>query len=192
MKKSLKRLKRKQRRLSRARKGSNRRARAKLSVQKLHHRIANQRKDVLHQLTNYLTKTFKIICIEDLNVSGMMKNHKLARSIADAGWSEFRRQLNYKAEHRGCRISVIDRFFPSSKKCSHCGHIKSDLTLRDRVYNCDSCGSSMDRDLNAALNILKEGTDVSPSIIPTRPDYVRRSTECVNRHESVDRPMRAA
>jgi putative transposase len=107
--------------------------------------------------TTYLTKTKSVIVIEDLNVSGMMKNHCLARSIGDVGLSEFRRHVNYKAIWRDCQVIVANRFFPSSKRCCDCGQIKSDLTLSDRVYVCD-CGNEIDRDLNAAINLEQYGT----------------------------------
>jgi len=99
------------------------------------------------------TKPQRIVAIEDLNVSGMMKNHKLAKSIANVGMYEFRRQLEYKCLWYGKSINYIDRFFPSSKKCSCCGSIKSDLKLSDRTYRCINCGNDMDRDLNASINI---------------------------------------
>jgi putative transposase len=100
-----------------------------------------------------LTKTKSKVVIEDLNVSGMMKNRKLSRAISDLGLFEFRRQLEYKGKWYGCEIDIADRFFPSSKKCSSCGNIKQDLTLADRVYNCLVCGLEIDRDVNASCNL---------------------------------------
>lgn len=137
--------------LSRKQKGSSNRAKAKAKLARLHQRIANVRVDALHKLTTKLATEFDTIGIEDLNVSGMLRNRSLARSIADAGFAEFRRQLEYKSVMTGARVVVIDRFFPSSKTCSQCGTIH-DMKLSDRVMVCD-CGNVLDRDLNAALNI---------------------------------------
>lgn len=139
-------------------KGSNRRAKAKLKVQKLHFRIAKQRQAVLHELSDHLTKTFNLITIEDLNVKGMVKNRKLSRAISDAGFGYLRQMIEYKAKLRNCTLVIADRFFPSSKTCSCCGTVKTDLTLADRVFQC-SCGFSADRDYNAALNLNKYGLD---------------------------------
>jgi len=152
LKKELRKLKKEQKKLSRKVVGSNRRARAKLKVQKTHFRIARQRQAVAHQLSDYVTKTFDRIVIEDLNVKGMIKNRKLSRAISDVGFGMLRQMIEYKAKLRNCVVVIANRFFPSSKMCSSCGQIKQDLTLKDRVYNCD-CGLSIDRDLNAALNL---------------------------------------
>lgn len=157
LKKSLKKLKKYQRKLSRKVKGSNRRAKAKLKVARIHNRVSNQRKDSIHRLTDKLTRENSLICIEDLNVAGMVKNRKLARAISDAGFGEFRRQIEYKAQMRGAKVVVVDRFFPSSKTCSGCGNVKEKLMLSERTYECDQCGLVIDRDHNAALNILRNG-----------------------------------
>ena len=138
--------------MSRKQKGSNRRARAKLKVAKLHFRISNQRQAVLHELSDHLTSHFDQIVIEDLNVKGMVKNHKLARSISDAGFGYLRQQIEYKARLRNCELIIADRFFPSSKRCSDCGAIKKELSLSERIYHCD-CGLNIDRDLNSAINL---------------------------------------
>jgi putative transposase len=159
LKKGLCKLKKYQRRLSRKMFGSNRRARAKLKIARIHHHIANQRRAVLHELTDYLTKTYDVICIEDLNVSGMLKNHKLARAIADAGFGMFRQFLEYKAKLRGNTVVVIDRWYPSSKTCSGCGVVKDKMPLDRRKFVCEHCGLDLDRDHNAALNILSNGED---------------------------------
>ncbi|MFP3644449.1 RNA-guided endonuclease InsQ/TnpB family protein, partial [Paraburkholderia sp. SIMBA_054] len=127
---------------------------AKAKLARLHLRIANVRKDALHKLTTTLATNYSTIGIEDLNVSGMLRNGSLARSIADAGFSEFRRQLEYKAAMTGAQVIVIDRFYPSSKTCSGCGTIH-EITLRDRVLSC-SCGLKMNHDLNAAINIRRQ------------------------------------
>lgn len=159
LKKGLKKLKKRQRRLSRKAKGSNRRARAKLKVARIHRRISNQRKAVLHELTDHLTKTYHTICIEDLNVKGMVKNRSLARAVSDAGFGMFRQFLEYKAKLRGNIVKIVDRWFSSSKTCSGCGMVKKELSLNDREFICEHCGLVMDRDHNAAANILNHGED---------------------------------
>ncbi|RTK96782.1 MAG: transposase [Neisseriaceae bacterium] len=153
LKSNLDRLKRRSKQLSKKQKGSKNRKKAAKKLAKLHYRIANIRKDSLHKITSYLTKTKSKVAIEDLNVSGMLKNRKLSRSIQDIGLFEFRRQLEYKGKWYGCEIIIADRFFPSSKSCSNCGWIKRDLNLKDRVFECDSCGLEIDRDLNASYNL---------------------------------------
>lgn len=158
LKANLKKLAKLQRNLAKKIKGSNHRAKAKLTVAKLHFRIAKQRQALLHELSDYLTKTFSVITIEDLNVKGMVKNRKLSRAISDAGFGYLREMIKYKAHLRNCIIVIANRFFPSSKTCSCCGKIKENLTLADRVFNCE-CGFSADRDLNAALNLNKYGQD---------------------------------
>jgi putative transposase len=154
LKKNLRRLARYQRKLKKKEFKSKNYFKQKTKVAKTHMRISNIRKDVLHKTTTYITKSFQKISIEDLHIKGMLKNHKLARAISDIGFGEFRRQLEYKSEMRGNVLFVADRFFPSSKKCSSCGDINRDLTLKDRTYACP-CGLSIDRDLNAALNLEK-------------------------------------
>ena len=153
LKTNLEKLKRRSRQLSRKVKGSKNRKKAAKRLAKMYQQIANIRKDSLHKITTHLTKTKSKIVIEDLNVSGMMKNRKLSRAISDIGLFEFRRQLEYKGKWYGCEIILADRFFPSSKSCSSCGWIKKDLTLADRTFVCDSCELEIDRDLNASLNL---------------------------------------
>ncbi len=153
LQKNLRKLRKLQRSLSRKVKGSNGYAKAKLKIQKLHFLIARQREAILHQLSDYLTKTFDRIVIENLNVKGMMKNRKLSRAIADVGWGMLRRFIEYKAVLRNCVVVIADRFFPSSKTCSNCGEVKKTLTLKDRIFECDVCGFTIDRDLNAAINL---------------------------------------
>jgi putative transposase len=154
LKANLRRLRRRSRVLARKQRGSNRRARAKLAVAKLHKRVADQRSAVLHEVSDLLTRRFDRIVIEDLAVKNMVKNRRLARSISDAGFGTFRRMLEYKAVLRGNTIIVAPRFFPSSKTCSCCGVIKDELSLNKRTFRCDECGFECDRDLNAALNLL--------------------------------------
>lgn len=148
-------LKRLQQSLSRKVKGSNNYKKAKLKVAKCHETIANQRSDFLHKLTHKLVSENQAIAIEDLNISGMMKNHKLAKHIADASWSEFRRQLVYKCNKFGKTLITINRFEPSSKICSFCGYYNKDLKMGDRIWICPNCGSELDRDVNAAINIKR-------------------------------------
>jgi len=152
LKKALTKLKRLQRVVSRRRKGSANRQKAVRRLAKAHLRVANIRKDALHQATTWLAKTKSAIVLENLNVSGMMKNHHLAQAIADVGMHEFRRQLQYKGQWYGCEVFLADRFFPSTKRCSQCGNEK-ELSLAERVYSCEVCGQVMDRDLNAAINL---------------------------------------
>lgn len=154
LKNHLFRLKKLQRRASKKQKGSNNRKKANLRVAKLHEYIRNSRVDFLHKLSNKLISENQTICLEDLNVKGMLQNHKLAQAISDCSWSEFNRLLEYKAEWSGVNIVRIGRFEPSSKMCSKCGHIKNDLTLKDREWECSKCYTLHDRDINAAKNIF--------------------------------------
>ncbi len=128
---------------------------AQIKIARLHRRIANIRKDTLHKLTTYLAKNHSEIVIEDLNVSGMLKNGKLAKAIADMGFHEFRRQLEYKCQLYGSKLIIADRFFPSSKTCSNCGWYNPDLKLSDRWFCCVSCGSFIERDWNASINLSR-------------------------------------
>jgi len=149
----LSRLRRLSRGLSRKVKGSENRKQAKLKLARLHARIGNVRSDGLHQLTTELTRRFHTIGIEHLNVRGMVKNRHLSRAVSDMGFFEFRRQLDYKAAQRGGRIVVADRWYPSSKTCSACGHRLETLSLSVRDWTCPECGSVHDRDVNAAINL---------------------------------------
>ncbi|MGH8002667.1 MAG: RNA-guided endonuclease InsQ/TnpB family protein [Brasilonema sp.] len=128
---------------------------AQMQIARLHRKIANIRKDTLHKLTTFLAKNHGGIVIEDLNVSGMLANHKLAKAIADMSFFEFRRQLTYKCQLYGSKLVVVDRWFPSSKTCSNCGTKKETLTLNQRVFECGHCGFVIDRDLNAAINLSR-------------------------------------
>ncbi len=151
-------LKKLQRRLSKKRKGSNNRQKAKLKVQRLHTKVSNQRKDYLHKISNEITNQYDIIVLETLNIRGMIKNRRLAKSIADVAWSEFMRQLEYKAQWRGKTVLKIDQWFPSSQICSSCGASTGKKPLNIRKFDCLHCGKKdIDRDINASINIKNYG-----------------------------------
>lgn len=150
-------LKKAQKHLSRKKKGSNRRSKQRIKIAKIYEDITNCRNYFLHNLSTAIVKTFDFIAVEDLNVAGMIKNRKLSKSISDASWSTFVSMLSYKCDWYGKMLVKIDRFFPSSKTCSNCGDKLDSLTLNTREWTCSSCGSHHDRDLNAAINILKKG-----------------------------------
>jgi len=152
------RLKRSQRALSKKKKGSNNRAKARLQLAIQHEKLTNARKDFLHKESARLTSDFGFIGTESLKVCNMLKNHCLAKAISDSGWGEFVRQLEYKSAWKGGYVVKIGTFFPSSKTCNNCKHINSDLKLSDRTWVCPNCRSVLDRDINAALNILEEAT----------------------------------
>jgi putative transposase len=169
-------LKKLQRQLARQTKGGKNREKTKQKIAKLHIRIANIRNDATHKLTSYLAKNHSEIVIEDLNVSGMMKNHKLASAIADSGFYEFKRQLEYKTGWYGSTLIVIDRFYPSSQLCSECRH-RQPMPLNVRTFDCGNCGASIDRDLNASINIEQYPTTADSSSVeacgrdlPGKPD----------------------
>ena len=149
-----------QQHLSRKQKGSHQSEKQRLKVARIHEKISNSRKDTLHKISTKLIRYYDLICLEDLNVKGMVKNHKLAKHISDCGWGLFVSMLEYKANWNDKQIVRINRFFPSSKICNECGWIKSDLTLNDREWVCESCGCEHDRDVNAAKNILTEGVNL--------------------------------
>lgn len=159
LKKNLQKLRIEQKRLSRKKKGSKNRKKAVRRVAQLHTRVKNSRKDFLHKLSTKFVKNHDVVAVEDLNVSGMIKNRRLARSIADVGWNMFQAFLKYKCTWNGKYYVEIGRFEPSSKKCSNCG-LKQNITLAVRVYRCDNCGLHMDRDLNASINIRAAGISV--------------------------------
>ena len=172
LRKSERKLKKAQQALSGKTKGSNRRAKAKAKVARIHAHVANRRSDAMHKLTTRLTRKYSDISIEDLHVAGMVKNHHLAKSIMDAAFGEFRRQLEYKTTRSGARLHVVDRWYRSSKTCSGCGSVKAKLSLSERTYRCDSCGLTMDRDLNAAINICVAGS--APETLNAHGETVRR------------------
>ncbi len=165
-----KRLKKAQKALARKEKGSNNRYKARLKVAQIHEEIANARKDFLHKLTTRLVRENQTIAIEDLAVKNMVKNPKLALSISDASWGELVRQLEYKCEWYGRELVKIDRWFPSSKRCSNCGHVVEKLPLNIRAWDCPNCGEHHDRDINAAVNVLAAGLAVSVCGATVRPE----------------------
>jgi len=150
-----------QRRLAHRRKGSANRAKAAAKVARAHRKVRSARRDFLHRASTRLVRENDIIVIEDLNVSGMVRNRRLARAISDCGWGEFRRQLEYKCERARHELVVIDRWYPSSKTCSACGHLLAGLSLSTRHWTCPSCRARHDRDINAAKNILAAGLAVA-------------------------------
>ncbi|MBP5973043.1 IS200/IS605 family element transposase accessory protein TnpB [Brasilonema sp. CT11] len=153
--KNIQKLKRLSKALARKTKGSSNRHKSKIKLARHHNRVSNIRKDSLHKVTNYLCKNHAVIVVEDLNVAGMMSNHKLAQSIADCGFHEFKRQLEYKCKKFGSKLVLADRWYPSSKTCSNCGCKKETLTLKERVFKCGHCSFAIDRDLNAAINLSR-------------------------------------
>lgn len=165
-----KRLRKAQKALSRKRKGSNNRHKARLKVAKLQAEITDTRKDFLHKLTTQLVRDNQVIAVENLAVKHMVKNHSLAQSISDASWGELVRQLEYKSEWYGRDLVKIDRWFPSSKRCSNCGHVVQRLPLNVREWDCSECGAHHDRDVNAAINVLAAGQAVSVCGATVRPE----------------------
>ena len=163
--KHTKRLMKEQRKLSRTTKGSNNRKKQIEKVQAVHRKIRNTRKDFLHKTSSNMIAKYSGVVLEDLNVSGMMKNSKLARSISDVGWYEFNRMLEYKSLWNAKHFIKIDRWFASSKICNECGSKKVDLKLSDRIYVCKNCGNVVDRDFNASKNILAKGLNVLYSTV---------------------------
>jgi len=164
LKSNLRLLRVEQRSLARKQKGSNHYKRQKLKVALIHEHIKNQRLDYLHKISKFLVDNYDTICIENLATSNMMKNKKLSRAIGDVGWYMFKSFLEYKCDWYGKNLSVIGRFDPSSKTCSNCGSINKDLTLNDREWVCQVCGSQHDRDINAAINIRNFGLRNQPSV----------------------------
>lgn len=180
------RLRRLSRRLSRKKKGSRRRQRARQRVRRLHRRIRNIRKDFLHQLSTRMVRENPTIVLDDLAVGNLLQNHALATHISDAGWGEFKRQITYKAELHGRTVLQADAFYPSSRRCSGCGHRQ--LGLADRTYSCPACGLVIDRDLNAAINLSTlalRGTDARGEFAPLVVQgnlAAKRARGTVNRH----------
>ena len=150
-------IKRLQKQLSRKQNGSNNRNKARIKLAKAYKRITDKKQYYLHQISNYLIDENQVICMENLNVSGMLKNHKLAGSIQEMSFYEFKRMLEYKSNWYGRKLVFVDRFYPSSKTCNHCGYVNKNLKLSDRQWVCPDCGEIIERDYNAALNIRDEG-----------------------------------
>jgi putative transposase len=163
------RLARAQRALARKQKGSANRVKARLRVARVHARIADRRRDLLHKLTTRLVRENQLVVIEELAVRNMVRNRSLARAISDASWSDLRSMLEYKCDWYGRDLIVVDRWLPSSKTCSHCGHLLDLLPLRVREWTCPGCGASHDRDVNAARNILAAGQAVTACGAGVRP-----------------------
>jgi putative transposase len=178
--------------LSRKQKGSHNRRDAAAELRRHHHRVANVRRHFLHQVSNALVKTHDRLVLEDLNVSGMLHNHRLARAISDAGWTEFARIVGYKQAWRSGTVLPADRWYPSSKRCSACGTIRAHLELADRVFTCD-CGYSADRDLNAAVNLAHWGQQHhnDPPKDPRTPKQRGRATNARRRDGTDQHPTRA-
>jgi putative transposase len=205
--KALRRLAHASRALSRTQDGSTGRREAVARLAELHARIANLRRDRLHQLTTRLTRTHKAIVIEDLHVAGMLRNRRLARHVSDVALAELRRQLSYKTAWHGGRLLVADRWYPSSKTCSACGLVKATLGLTERTLGCEHCGLVLDRDLNAARNLAQfvagsgpetvnaHGGDVRPELHQADPDEVGSqqpySVRLAPSHRKVGPPLRS-
>ena len=160
LKTQLAKLRRLNKSLSRKQKGSNNREKAKTKLSRLHAKIGNIRSNSLHQITNYLVSEYDVLAIEDLNVSGMVKNRKLSRAISDLGFYELKRQLIYKANQWGKAVKSVDRFYPSTKTCHYCGHKVDELPLSVRMWQCPSCHTKHDRDINASMNILANANNL--------------------------------
>lgn len=160
LKTQLAKLRRLNKSLSRKQKGSNNREKAKTKLSRLHAKIGNIRSNSLHQITTYLVSEYDVLAIEDLNVSGMVQNRKLSRAISDLGFYEFKRQLIYKAVQWGKVVKSVDRFYPSSKTCSNCGHKVDELPLSVRMWQCPNCHIQHDRDINASMNILANANNL--------------------------------
>ena len=160
LKSKLKKLQRLSKQLSRKQQGSANREKAKTKLSRLHLKISNIRKDFLHKLTTNLVKSYDIICLENLNVQGMIKNRKLSRAISDLGFYELKRQLVYKANQWGKQVKELNRFYPSSKTCSNCSYKLESLSLSTRYWTCPNCNTNHDRDINASINILNQADKV--------------------------------
>ncbi|MBP7526913.1 MAG: transposase [Syntrophorhabdaceae bacterium] len=189
--KSEERLARLQRSLSRKKKGSRNKNRQRIKVALLHEKVANQRQDFLHKLSRKIVDENQTVYLEDLNVKGMIRNRHLSKSIADAGWSEFTRQLEYKGEWCGTRVVRIGRFYPSTRTCSVCGFVNRELTLKARSWLCPSCGVVHDRDINAAQVIKKVGQDM-PDIKPVEKKTSVLSFKRKDKFSSVKQEARAS
>jgi putative transposase len=150
-------LKKEQRKLSKCQKGSKNRNKQRIKVAKLHEKVSNQRKDFLHKLSKQITNAVDVVCIEDLNMKGMSQALNFGKSVLDNGFGQFVSMLDYKLREQGKQLVKIDKWFPSSKMCSECGEVKDSLLLSERTYHCNACGTTLDRDYNASINIKNEG-----------------------------------
>ena len=183
-------LRRQQKRLARMKRGSNNRAKQRKKVARKHARVRDARRDFLHKTSTHLVRDNDVVAVEDLNVSGMVRNRSLAKSISDVGWGEFRSMLAYKTEQSGKRLAVIDRWYPSTKTCSACGHLLATISLGTRFWTCPDCGTRHDRDINAAKNILVAaglaetqnacGADVRPAGATSRRSAVKQESSDVS------------
>jgi putative transposase len=182
-KKQLERQARLARALSRKKKGSKNRAKAKLRLARLHARVADRRRDHLHKLSTRLVRENQAIVVEDLNVRGMLRNHCLARSIGDASWGELTQQLEYKCTWYGRELVRVDRFFPSSKTCSACGHVLESLSLKVRRWTCPRCSAEHQRDHNAAKNLLAAGLAVDACGAGVSQRALRRAVQSAVKQE---------
>ena len=186
-KKEEKKIKRLQRQISKKVKGSNNRNKARIRLAKVFEKMTDKKNDYIYSVVNNLLKSYDVICMEDLNTKGMLKNHCLAKAIQEVGFYKFKEILQSKAISNGKRIVFVDRFYPSSKTCHCCGYKKTDLTLNDREWTCPVCGEHHDRDVNAAINILQEGRRIIGA----------RSTEytlvdCPTMDDKVATPLRSS
>ncbi len=169
-------LARAQRRLSKKHKGSKSRQKARRKVAKIHARSADRRRDYQHKLSTKLIRENQVVCVESLQVKNMVQNHRLAKAINDVGWGEFVRQLDYKAQWYGRTLVKIDKFYPSSKRCHHCGHVLDSLSLDIRHWVCPECQMAHERDINAAQNVLAAGLAVSACGETVRPGRAKART----------------
>lgn len=184
LKKSLKKLKFNQKKLSKKTKGSKNKNNQRIIVAKVHEKIVNKRNDFLHKLSSKIVNENQIICLEDLAVKNMVRNHKLAQSISDVSWSKFVGMLKYKSEWNERELVQINRFYPSSKSCSECNYINEGLTLKDREWTCPSCNTHHDRDINAAKNIIKQGINIL-SGCGLQSDVKQKSPEALSKDKSM-------
>lgn len=184
LKKSLKKLKYNQKQLSKKTKGSKNRNKQRIIVAKIYEKVVNKRNDFLHKLSSKIVNENQIICLEDLAVKNMVRNHKLAQSISDVSWSKFVNMLKYKTEWNNRELVQINRFYPSSKSCSKCNYINEGLTLKDREWTCPSCNTHHDRDINAAKNILKQGINIL-SGCGEQSDIKQKSVEALSKDKSM-------
>ena len=173
-----------QKQLSKKQKGSNSRNRQRIKVARIHEKIGNRRNNHIHQITTQLVRENQTICVEDLSVTNMMKNHCLAKSIADVAWGEFLRQLQYKCKWNERELVTIGKFFPSSKTCNKCKWVNQDLTLADRDWTCPKCGTLLNRDLNASMNILEQGVNNLNSGCGTQSEDKQKRREALPRGKS--------